>query len=362
MSNGQSAGPPPNAARALKLACVARVPRLRVLAWSGDQLLASRGYSLLRSYPARDPHHWEEVARFAPPRWRRLTSRSHLASRLVRDGFHALAVLPSGHLVAAAPGAIATLAPGATDFLVTHAIERGTRPLFITATPDGRVFWGEYFDNPDRDQVHIYRSRDNGSTWEVAYTFPAKSIRHVHNVVYDRWTNSLWILTGDITEECRVLRASLDFESVETVISGHQQSRSVAAVPAPDGLYFASDTPSEKNHIYRLSRSGQLTCLSEINSSVLSGCSVGDSVFFSTMVEPSTVNLDRHVSLYGSADGNNWPRLLTWNKDSWPMRFFQYGNAFFPSGEAPANLLALTTIAVKRDDLATTIFRVEPQP
>jgi dipeptidyl aminopeptidase/acylaminoacyl peptidase len=234
--------------------------------------------------------------------------------------------------------------------------------LFITAAPDGKVFWGEYFDNPERDQVHIYVSRDNGLIWKPAYTFPPKSIRHVHNVVYDPWENLLWVLTGDVASECRILRATLDFGSVEVALSGNQQTRAVAAVPAADGLYFASDAPSETNHIYRLSRAGQLARLSEINSSVLSGCSVGDSKFFSTMAEPSTVNVDRRVCLYGSAEGSAWSRLLTWNKDLWPMRYFQYGNAFFPSGEAPSNLLAVTTIAVKRDDLATTIFRIEPQP
>lgn len=352
----------PDPIRALKLVCLARIPHLRVLAWSGDQILASRGYTLLRSDPARDPHHWEEVAHFTPPSWRGLTSRTRLASRLFREGFHALAVCPSGQIVGAVPGAIVTLAPGATDFHVTHTIQRGTRPLFVTATPDGQVFWGEYFDNPERDEVHIYVSRDNGLTWKAAYTFPPKSIRHVHNVVYDRWENLLWILTGDLAAECRIIRATLDFGTVEVVLSGNQQTRAVAAVPAPDGLYFASDTPAEMNHIYRFSRAGQLARLSEVNSSVLSGCRAGDSLFFSTMAEPSTVNVDRRVCLYGSAEGTAWSRLLTWNKDLWPMRYFQYGNAFFPSGEAPSDLLALTTIAVKRDDLATTIFRIEPQP
>lgn len=352
----------PSESTGLRLSCIARLPGLRVLTWRGDELLASRGYSLVSLRPASDPHHSEEIAHYTPAPWRRFTSQLRPAARIVRDGFHALVALPSGHVVAAVPGAIVTLTPNERTFRVTHAMGRGTRPLYITATPDGRVFWGEYFDNPDRAEVNIYVSEDSGSTWRIAYTFPAKSIRHVHNIVFDPWANALWILTGDNADECRILRASTDFSQIETIMSGNQQARAVAAVPAPDGLYFASDTPLEKNHVYRFDRQHRLTQLAELNNSVLSGCRAGNSLFFSTMVEPSTVNLDRRVCLYGSADGNTWSHLVTWDKDLWPMRYFQYGNAFFPSGEAPPNLLAVSTVAVKRDDNATTIFRIEPAP
>jgi hypothetical protein len=346
----------------LRLSCIARLPGLRVLAWRGAELIGARGYSLVSLRPASDPHRCEPLAHYTPPSWRRLTSQLRPAARLVRDGFHTLVALPSGHLVAAVAGAIVTLGPGGKELRVTHAIQRGTRPLSIAATPDGRVFWGEYFDNPERAEVHIYASGDSGSTWRIAHTFPARSVRHVHNIVYDPWSDALWILTGDNGDECRILYASRELSRVEVILSGNQQARAVAAVPAPVGLYFASDTPFEKNHLYRLDRRGQLTQLPELNSSVLSGCRVGNSLFFATMVEPSTVNLDRRVCLYGSADGSAWWHLITWDKDIWPMRFFQYGNAFFPSGEAPPNLLAVTTVAVKRDDNATTIFRVETAP
>ena len=69
------------------------------------------------------------------------------AFRLVRDGFHALTVTPRGTLIGAVPGAIVTLAPGQSEFVIGHRISRGTRPLHVTATPDGHTFFGEYFSN-----------------------------------------------------------------------------------------------------------------------------------------------------------------------------------------------------------------------
>jgi hypothetical protein len=344
----------------LTLEPVASFPELRVLAWQGTVLYASRGYTLVRAdFGSTNPAEarWEEVALFHAPAWRRITASSRLTFRLFRDGFHALAVLPSGAMVGAVPGAIVTLPAGEREFSVTHRIDRGTRPLHIVSTPDGRVFWGEYFDNPRRDEVHIYESSDEGKSWRFCHTFAPRQIRHVHNIVYDEWENCLWILTGDYGAECRVLCATLDFSRVETVIAGNQQARAVAMVTSRDAVYFSSDTPLERNHIYRLDRRGQLTAVADLTSSSIYGSRVGDSIFFSTMVEPSQFNRDRNVRLYGG-DDFTWKALLRWKKDFLPMRFFQYGNVILPDGSNSSRLLALTTTAVDGADLRTTIFRL----
>src|SRR5262249_8657267 len=165
-------------------------------------------------------------------------------------------------------------------------------------------------------------------------------------------------LTGDDGNECRILRASPDFRSVETVISGNQQARAVAFVVTREALYFSSDTPLEQNHVYRLDRSGKLCCLAEISGSSIYGCRAGDSVFFSTMVEPSAVNSDRSVRIYGSRDGQNWQGLQAWTKDALPLGLFQFGNAAFPDGVNDTNRLALTTVAVRGADLETSLWQI----
>jgi hypothetical protein len=181
----------------------------------------------------------------------------------------------------------------------------------------------------------------------------------VHNIVYDRWGDCLWMLTGDEGAECKVLHASRDFRSVEAVISGNQQARAVAAIPTPDALYLSTDTPYERNHVYRLDRSGRLDRVGDLNSSSMYGCRVGETLLFSTMVEPSAVNTSREVHIAGARSGSDWQTLLRWKKDNFSMRYFQYGNAFLPDGENITQLLAATTIAVERDDLTTTLWEVE---
>ncbi|MGA7685841.1 MAG: hypothetical protein WCC32_09875 [Terriglobales bacterium] len=385
----------------LRTICACR--GVRALAWDGEVLYAGFGYNLIRwraranERRRRVDVRWESVASFNPGWWRNLTSRARLSSRLVRDGFHALAILrdpseprpedqrtddqrtkdqqPANQplenrnnkaqrtLIAAVPGAIVTRVPGSDEFRVTHEIRRGTRPLHITAVPDGTVYWGEYFDNRERAEVHIFASADRGESWQIAYTFPARAIRHIHNIVYDRWGGCLWILTGDDGHECKVLRASCDLRSVEIVLSGNQQARAVAAIPMPDALYLATDTPFEANHVLRLRRDGRVDEIAPLASSSIFGCRVREAMFFSTMVEPSAVNARDEVHLVGSAnagsaDQSNWQVLARWTKDKWPMRYFQYGNAMLPDGENLTNYLAATAVAVEQDDQVTTLWQV----
>lgn len=351
---------PPHHAPTPALVCTARFPGLRSLAWSGDQLYASRGYQLLRSsiVDISSGLAWKPVAVFRPIWPRRLSVINRLSARLCRDGFHALAVLPFGGIVAAVAGSIVTLRADDYEFRATHTIARGTRPLHITAVPGGTVYWGEYFDNAARDEVYIYASSDAGVTWAVAYIFPRGAIRHVHNIVHDPWEDCLWILTGDYGDECRILRASCDFSRVETVLQGNQQARAVALVPMPDGLYFSSDTPLESNYIYFLDRQRTLSRIAPISSSSIYGCRVGDQIFFSTMVEPSEVNRDRHVRIYGGHGSHGWHSRLAWRKDRWHMGLFQYGNASLPDGNNTTPYLAVTTIAVESDDLTTSLYSV----
>jgi len=363
------------ASSALKLRRVAAWRGIRVLAWDGDVLYACRGYQIVRlriTPQIGESAEWEGVAHFRPVWWRNLTSRTKLSYRLVRDGFHALTILgrPSGNpaMVGVVPGALVTRIPDSDEFHVTHRVRRGTRPLHVTAVPSGNIYWGEYFDNREHAEVHIYASTDHGRTWQKAYTFSAGSIRHVHNIVYDRWGDCLWILTGDEGAECKVLRASCDLRSVEEVLAGNQQAWAVAAIPTQTGLYLSTDTPFEKNHVYRLARridgaaidgAGNVEPVGDLASSSIYGCRVGEAMFFSTMIEPSAVNTGLEVHLAGSRDGTNWQVLARWKKDKLPMRYFQYGNAVLPDGENATRYLAATTIAVERDDLVTTLWEVE---
>src|SRR5580692_6362510 len=100
---------------------------IRVLAWHGNILYGCSGYQVVSLDIGRqtgETAEWKEVARFRPTWLRNLTSRSALSYRLMRDGFHALAILGASTedprkdptkdstneltMVGAVPGAIVT--------------------------------------------------------------------------------------------------------------------------------------------------------------------------------------------------------------------------------------------------------------
>ncbi len=340
----------------LRLEPIGRYPGLRVLAWHAGTLYAGCGYALLRWHP--EEGRWERCASFTPGGWRRWTSRHSLSARLVRDGFHALAGLPDGSLAAVFPGSIGLLPRGSRRFHPVFCIPRGTRPLSITATPSGWLYWGEYFDNPQREAVHVYGSSNGGAAWEIVYTFPPRTIRHVHSITYDPHAGCLWVLTGDEGNECRMLRAAPDWSSVEVVLSGSQQTRAVTLVPHPDAVYFATDTPFEENHIYRLDRGGRPARLARIAGSSFWGCRVNRALFFSTAVEPSPVNRSPYATLYGGAETDGWTALVRWPRDRWPSSLFQYANIILPSGENDGDVLAASGLAVRGEDQVAHLWRV----
>jgi len=333
----------------------------RALAWHGRSLYVGQRYTLWRWEPECVESRWTYVARFQP-RWdRRVSSVTRLGSRLRRDGFHALEVLSDGSMVAVLPGAIAVLPPGETTFRVTWRIQRGTRPLGLAQTASGAVFWGEYYANKSRDSVHVYGSLDGGRRWEIAHTFEAGCIRHVHNIVYDRFEDCLWMVTGDADAESRVIRVSSDWREMRTVLSGSQQTRVLALVPTEQALYFATDTPSETNHIYRLRRGGTPEPLAVIAGSGMRGCRVGRALFFSSGVEPSAVNQHPFTCLYGSSDGRYWTKLRQWRADFWAGRLFQYSRFLLPRGENATDILAGTSVAVKPHDGTMVAWRVSQE-
>lgn len=340
----------------VRLEPLGRFPGLRVLTWHGGDLYAGCGYHLLRWRSGEGD--WQPFASFEASGWRRLSSAHRLSARLFRDGYHALVVLPDGNLVVALPGIIGRLPAGTGRVEASFRVPRGTRPLALAATASGYVFWGEYFDNPRRDAVHLYGSADSGRSWQIVHTFPPGSIRHVHSITYDPYGECLWVLTGDEGRECRILRAAQDWSTVTTVIAGDQQARAVSLVPLPEAVYFATDTPMEQNFIYRLRREGHLERLAPIACSSFWSCRVGRVVFFSTTVEPSEVNRDVCSTLYGSADMEHWAACLRWQRDAWPSRFFQYPTILLPSGDNPTDLLAATGLAVREEDQVTHLWRV----
>lgn len=119
-------------------------------------------------------------------------------------------------------------------------------------TNEGYLYFGEYGMNPKRDSVNVYRSQDNGKSWEIIYTFPAGKIRHVHGCYFDKYSNKIWTLTGDFEGENIIQCSDLDFKKIETFGDGSQSYRAVSLFFTKKEVHWMMDSPLEKSYQFCL--------------------------------------------------------------------------------------------------------------
>jgi len=223
-------------------------------------------------------------------------------------------------------------------FRVAHRVRRGTRPLGVCVLPSGHAYFGEYFSNPERDQVHIYGSQ-TGREWSIVGSFPEGTIRHVHGIHADPYRGGMWLLTGDEGSEAGLWWTDDEFRTLEPVWRGTQRARAVTLFAQSWGLIVPMDTPFEKNFIQHFDpETGTIQPLAELPGSVFHTSRTRSLWLLSTVVERSSVNTFARAALFASADGMDWSPIATFARDKPPLgrnhSFFQWPTLVLPTGRS----------------------------
>ena len=220
---------------------------------------------------------------------------------------------------------------GRNRFEKVFAMPRGSKPLNICIAPSRKLFFGEYFQNMNKQAVNIYGSADNGETWHIVYTFPEGNINHVHGLFFDKFTNRIWVATGDRENECIIGYTEDEFKTFVEVFRGGQEYRTCQLFFYKDFIVFGTDTQYQQNVIKKFDRQTlEVTELQQVQGSVIKGGQVGDVAFISTTVEPSDVNTDKWAHLWVTKDGLHWEEKYKAKKDWLPATLFQFGTFEFP--------------------------------
>lgn len=211
------------------------------------------------------------------------------------------------------------------------SITRGSKPLNICIAPSGKLFFGEYFQNMGKQAVNIYGSEDNGLTWHIVYTFLEGNINHIHGLFFDKYTNKIWVATGDRENECFIGYTEDEFKTFVEVFRGGQEYRTCQLFFYKDFIVFGTDTQYQQNVIKKFDRKTlEITELQKVQGSVIKGGQVGNVAFISTTVEPSKVNTDKWAHLWVTKDGLHWEEKYKAKKDWLPATLFQFGTFEFP--------------------------------
>jgi hypothetical protein len=312
-------------------------------------LYVARGCAVYRSDD--DGRTWKPVVRLPYGPMRRLVKVSRLACRVLRHEIRAWLVSADGSYVASDRREVYYARPGEPLMSRSRIDEGGVRPMApisLSAGPNNRILWGEYGANKRRRSVRIYVSDDGGHSFSVAYVFDAGSIRHVHNIVYDRDLEHYWVLAGDHGHEPGIGRLSADLNHFEWVVKGEQRYRAVCVFDFGDRLVYGTDTEMEPNAVLRLDKNtGRIERVTEMDGSCIYACRFGGLYVMSTTVEPSKVNRSQNASLWVSRDGERWTKVFQAAKDRWNERYFQFGSLVLPRGESDREAIAFSGQAVR---------------
>ena len=137
-----------------------------------------------------------------------------------------------------------------------RGVGRGVMSHGILAGVGGEFFFGEYFNNPERIGVSIYKYDSTDKIWRISHKFQPEQIRHVHALQTDPFTGKLWVCTGDEGNEPLIGWSDDGFKSINPIGRGSQKWRACQLVFTENAIYWGTDTGSvELAGIYRWDKS-----------------------------------------------------------------------------------------------------------
>jgi len=318
-----------------------------------DSMLLSRRTRLYRQQGTAPP---ELLGKIPAPWWERAAGRFRLGQRLLRALVYNVVPLGDGSLFVTYGKRVGLLRGGRFTPL---ALGRPCRVLRGGAAVgrDGCVYFGEYRTNRERQNVRVYRYPPGASEVEVAHVFHAGEVRHVHGIQRDPYDDSLWCLTGDFGQECRMLRTDDGFRTLQTVGSGDESWRCVSLLFTATHIYWATDAEFERNKLYRMERIGaRREVLGELDGPTYYSQACGEDLFFGVAAQLCPSQTGRQASLWCWNDGG-LERVAAFEKDALPVSLFLPGTLHFPSGPGRAAEFYFHGVGLRRADNRT--FRVQ---
>ncbi len=217
-----------------------------------------------------------------------------------------------------------------------HKIRVGRNALHCgVLNVDGQnIYFGEYFSNPDSGPVCIHHSQDGGRSWHEIYRYNSGSIRHIHGIFQDPYTDKIWVATGDHDGQCHLAVTDPDFSNVDFLGDGTQKWRAVSLLFTKDAVTWGMDSPLDAVHVMRLDKkSGALTAGQSLPGSVWYAKSLTDGVcLMQTSVERGPSITSQYARLYASRDLEHWQEIAAYKKDALAYRYFKNGVIAFADG------------------------------
>ncbi len=220
----------------------------------------------------------------------------------------------------------------------------------LCRTATGKLYFGEYGANLNRDKVPIYCSKDRGKTWEIIYWFEANTIKHIHCVKYDPFSNKIWVFTGDKEGECKILVTDEDFKEIKIIGDGTQKYRACNVFFEESRVVWMMDSPNETAYCVHFDRETEQISLNfAFNGPVWYSHELEDGYYIcATYIEPGYSMKEKTAQVLISKDLAEWEVMLCFQKDIWPVRLFKNGVIAFPIGKQSIGSVSMFGEALKK--------------
>lgn len=261
-------------------------------------------------------------------------------------------------------------------------IDKGKRPLFFcyveansSNTPAG-IYYGDYCGNLDKNPINLYYVNPVSFEKKVIYSFDKGMVNHVHNVVYDKGRDCIWIFTGDFGDAAAIWRTGNGFKTVECILKGSQDFRADVVTIYKGDIWYATDAPFAPNYLMRLYENESGWCVekvSALNGPVIYGGRMGDQLVFSTDVESDGMYKNRIEALTSRKLGKGIKDYYAYlysldlkareikiiykcKKDYLPFVIFQFGAIMFPHGACDGRIIPAFHVALNKHQLKTLMI------
>lgn len=332
---------------------IENVPELDgyVVEWAEpDNFYLSRRNELFHANSLKPP--FKKIATADAPVWKTAASHLRLAQRLLRFAVTNVILLKNGDLFVAFDKTVGVVRDG--KYQTLKNLVRPCRILRSACGIDGNngdVYFGEYIDNATRGTMRIYKYTSGTDALEIAYTFPPNTIRHIHGIYFDIYTNSLFCLTGDVDEECCFWQSFDGFKTIRKVGAGDETWRAVSVLFDESSFYYGMDAEYRTNHIYKVNRRTlERKSLGEVSGTVFHSIKIGADLFFTTTAENAPSQTENVAAVWHVDADDNLQNIVEFKKDRWHPSLFMFGKIHFPFVNRLENELYLQVVGVEEDN------------
>lgn len=294
---------------------------------------------------------FKKISELKAPFWKKLSSKFRLAQRLLRFMVTNVIPLKNGDLFVTFDKSVGIIRNGKFENL--KGLERPCRVLrsACAVNNEGEIFFGEYLNNQERGKMWIYRYQPGTVSLEKVYAFGENEIRHIHGLYFDKFTGSIFCLTGDVERECRIIKTKDKFGSIETIGEGDESWRAVSVLFSEDSFYYGTDAEFQENKIYKVERSGSKRKeIGKVSGTVFYSKRLGNDLFFTTTAENAPSQKKNVAAVWHVDESENCNELIKFQKDRFNKTLFMFGTIHFPTINKFDDRLYFHLVGVKNDN------------